>query len=144
VHCFPRRATLDRYPQESRHARKIRHPGSSSEAQWFSVAAARDAILGAVAPVQGREAVAGSAFSGVVGPGQAVRVMTGAVLPRGTDTVVIQEIVRRQDNDIEIPTSRFPRANAPARTRAAPARIFRVVRSHSPAASGSPLRKWDC
>ncbi|HNI09352.1 MAG TPA: molybdopterin molybdenumtransferase MoeA, partial [Thiobacillaceae bacterium] len=30
-------------------------------------------------------AYAGGAFSGVVGPGQAVRVMTGAVLPRGAD-----------------------------------------------------------
>ncbi len=48
-------------------------------------------------------ALAGSAFSGQIGAGQAVRVMTGAVLPRGTDTVVIQEIVKRLDNDIEIP-----------------------------------------
>jgi hypothetical protein len=32
--------------------------GSSHDAQWLSVAAARDAILGAVTPVHGREAVA--------------------------------------------------------------------------------------
>jgi molybdopterin molybdotransferase len=129
---------------------------SAGDAKWLSVAAASEAILGAVAPVQGREAVAlragfervlardvvapfdvpahtnsamdgyavrgadlqqggptrlavvgtamaGSAFSGQVGPGQAVRVMTGAVLPRGTDTVVIQEIVKRQGNDIDVP-----------------------------------------
>jgi molybdopterin molybdotransferase len=31
-------------------------------------------------------AYAGRTFSGQVGPGQAVRVMTGAVLPRGADT----------------------------------------------------------
>jgi len=39
-------------------------------------------------------AYAGGAFSGVVGPGQAVRVMTGAVLPRGADSVMVQEVAR--------------------------------------------------
>lgn len=39
-------------------------------------------------------AYAGGAFSGVVGPGQAVRVMTGAVLPRGADSIVVQEAAR--------------------------------------------------
>jgi len=40
-------------------------------------------------------AFAGRPFQGEVGPGQCVRVMTGAVMPRGTDTVVIQEVVQR-------------------------------------------------
>ncbi|HTT09867.1 MAG TPA: gephyrin-like molybdotransferase Glp [Burkholderiaceae bacterium] len=48
-------------------------------------------------------ALAGSAFSGVIGPGRAVRVMTGAVLPRGTDTVVIQEIVQRTGDEVVVP-----------------------------------------
>jgi molybdopterin molybdotransferase len=39
-------------------------------------------------------AFAGRAFSGLVGPGQAVRVMTGAVLPQGADCVVPQEDVQ--------------------------------------------------
>ncbi len=39
-------------------------------------------------------AYAGGAFSGVVGPGQAVRVMTGAVLPRGADSVMVQEVAK--------------------------------------------------
>ncbi|MFK7890563.1 MAG: gephyrin-like molybdotransferase Glp [Granulosicoccus sp.] len=34
---------------------------------------------------------AGQPFEGVVGEGQAVRIFTGAILPDGTDTVVIQE-----------------------------------------------------
>ena len=37
------------------------------------------------------EAPAGRPFAGTVGPGQAVRIFTGAVLPDGTDTVVLQE-----------------------------------------------------
>src|SRR6185369_17340679 len=39
-------------------------------------------------------ALAGRPFKGRVGPGQCVRVMTGAVMPEGTDTVVIQEVVK--------------------------------------------------
>ncbi|HOA93740.1 MAG TPA: molybdopterin molybdotransferase MoeA [Quisquiliibacterium sp.] len=38
-------------------------------------------------------ALAGVPYPGEVGPGCAVRVMTGAVMPRGCDTVVMQEVV---------------------------------------------------
>ena len=48
-------------------------------------------------------AFAGTAFAGEVGPGEAVRVMTGAVMPRGCDTVVIQEIVRADGDRIVVP-----------------------------------------
>jgi molybdopterin molybdotransferase len=47
-------------------------------------------------------ALAGSAFSGVVGPGQAVRVMTGAVLPKGADTVAAQEKVHAEGDSVRI------------------------------------------
>jgi len=46
---------------------------------------------------------AGSAFSGVVGRGQAVRVMTGALLPPGADTVVVQEIVQCGEDELIVP-----------------------------------------
>lgn len=39
-------------------------------------------------------AFAGKPFPGQVGPGECVRVMTGAVMPRGADTVVVQEVCR--------------------------------------------------
>ncbi len=48
-------------------------------------------------------ALAGRPFGGKVGPGECVRVMTGAVMPPGTDTVVIQEVVRAEDGKILIP-----------------------------------------
>ncbi len=48
-------------------------------------------------------AFAGNAFSGLVGKGQAVRIMTGAVLPAGADTVVVQEITRVEDSIVVIP-----------------------------------------
>ena len=48
-------------------------------------------------------AFAGNAFSGLVGKGQAVRIMTGAVLPAGADTVVVQEVTRVEDGVVFVP-----------------------------------------
>ncbi len=42
-------------------------------------------------------ALAGKPFAGTVGKMQCVRIMTGAVMPPGADTVVIQEIVERDE-----------------------------------------------
>ncbi|MDZ4069400.1 MAG: molybdopterin molybdotransferase MoeA [Tabrizicola sp.] len=46
------------------------------------------------------EAGAGHAFGGEVGPGQAVRIFTGAPVPRGATRVIIQEDVVRLDDRI--------------------------------------------
>jgi molybdopterin molybdotransferase len=48
-------------------------------------------------------AFAGHPFDGPVGPGQAVRIMTGAKLPPGVDTVVMQEVVRATDEQVTVP-----------------------------------------
>ena len=48
-------------------------------------------------------ALAGKPFTGSLNPRQCVRVMTGAVIPAGADTVVIQEIVRREGQRIFVP-----------------------------------------
>jgi len=48
-------------------------------------------------------AYAGAAFSGVVGAGQAVRVMTGAVMPRGADSIVIQEEAKVEGESVILP-----------------------------------------
>ena len=44
--------------------------------------------------------LAGSQFKGPVGKEQCVRIMTGAVMPAGTDTVVIQERVERTGDSV--------------------------------------------
>ncbi|MEI8266012.1 MAG: gephyrin-like molybdotransferase Glp [Betaproteobacteria bacterium] len=44
-------------------------------------------------------AYAGQAFTGAVGAGQAVRIMTGAVMPAGLDTVVPQELVKTEGEE---------------------------------------------
>ncbi len=48
-------------------------------------------------------AFAGRPFSGIVGAGQAVRIMTGASIPQGADTIVVQEIVRREHEQVFVP-----------------------------------------
>ena len=48
-------------------------------------------------------ALAGKPFSGSVGAGQCVRIMTGAVMPAGSDTVVVQEVVKRDAGRIVVP-----------------------------------------
>ncbi|OYU77224.1 MAG: molybdopterin molybdenumtransferase MoeA, partial [Burkholderiales bacterium PBB5] len=49
-------------------------------------------------------AFAGAQYGGTVGPGQGVRIMTGAVMPEGLDTVVPQEFTRTEaDGRVVIP-----------------------------------------
>lgn len=48
------------------------------------------------------QSFAGHPFSGALGPGQCVRIMTGAVMPTGADTVVIQEDVTREADEVRI------------------------------------------
>jgi molybdopterin molybdotransferase len=48
-------------------------------------------------------ALAGKAWQGQVGPGQCVRIMTGAIMPAGLDTVVPQEFVQQSGETITIP-----------------------------------------
>lgn len=46
------------------------------------------------------EAAAGHAFDGVIAPGQAVRIFTGAPLPVGADRIVIQEDTHREESTV--------------------------------------------
>jgi molybdopterin molybdotransferase len=48
-------------------------------------------------------ALAGKKFQGALGAGECVRVMTGAVMPPGADTVVIQEIVKSVGGKVVVP-----------------------------------------
>jgi molybdopterin molybdotransferase len=63
------------------------------------------ALRGADLPAEGTVEfrLAGTAFAGIpyegaVGPGESVRIMTGAIIPAGTDTVVMQEHARLDRN----------------------------------------------
>ena len=65
-------------------------PFDSSAMDGWAVRLA-DAQAGPVALAIAGESAAGRGFAGTLGPGQAVRIFTGAALPAGADTVVIQE-----------------------------------------------------
>ena len=54
------------------------------------------------------EAAAGHGWQGEVGAGQAVRIFTGAPIPKGADTVVIQEDVTRKGDLITITAAPEP------------------------------------
>lgn len=47
-------------------------------------------------------AYAGQPYTGTLQPGQCVRIMTGALLPAGADTIVMQEQAERYDDTIRI------------------------------------------
>lgn len=55
------------------------------------------------------ESAAGRPFAGTVGEGQCVRIFTGAVVPEGADTVVMQENTAREGDTVTlaVPTARL-------------------------------------
>ncbi|OWU75056.1 molybdopterin molybdotransferase MoeA [Marinibacterium profundimaris] len=74
-------------------ARRDQPPFPASSMDGYAIKAV-EAMRDAQFRVVG-ESAAGRRFEGRVGPGQAVRIFTGAPVPEGADHVVIQEDVRR-------------------------------------------------
>jgi molybdopterin molybdotransferase len=67
------------------------------------------ALRGTDLPSEGMRAIkvlgtawAGRPFAGRVNPGECARIMTGAPIPEGTDTVIMQEFVEREGDFIRI------------------------------------------
>jgi molybdopterin molybdotransferase len=81
-------------------------PFPAAAMDGYAVRAA-DAAPGARLRVTGQSA-AGRRFDGAVGPGEAVRIFTGAPVPDGADLVVIQEDVRRDGDAILLGASWDP------------------------------------
>jgi len=81
-------------------ARRDQPPFAASAMDGYAVRSA-DAVPGATLTVIG-EAAAGDRHDGPVGPGQAVRIFTGAPVPYGADRVVIQEDVTRDGDTITL------------------------------------------
>lgn len=82
-------------------ARRTQPPFAASAMDGYAVRAADLEKLPATLRVIG-EAPAGRPFAGAVGGGEAVRIFTGAPVPDGADTVVIQENTRAAGNQVEI------------------------------------------
>jgi molybdopterin molybdotransferase len=82
-------------------ARRTQPPFAVSAMDGYAV---RAADLGRI-PVSLRivaEIPAGAGFGGTLGPGEAARIFTGAVMPGGADTVVIQEVTSREGDRVTI------------------------------------------
>ncbi|MCV0416560.1 MAG: molybdopterin molybdotransferase MoeA [Brevundimonas sp.] len=71
----------------------------TSAMDGYAVREAEFAIPGRLTVVG--ESFAGRGFEGAVGPGECVRIFTGAPMPAGADRVIIQEVVRR-DGDLAL------------------------------------------
>ncbi|CAN7506292.1 molybdopterin molybdotransferase MoeA [Phenylobacterium sp. LjRoot225] len=52
------------------------------------------------------ESAAGHGYDGAVGPGQAVRIFTGAAVPDDCDAVVIQEDAEREGDQVRVPQAK--------------------------------------
>jgi len=77
------------------------------------------AVVSSDLPTSGKKSLsligtsmAGTGFNGVVSPGECIRIMTGAMMPAGADTVVMQEhVTLGQNNQIEIDDRHRPQQN---------------------------------
>ncbi len=80
-------------------ARRDQPPFDASAMDGWAVRSAdtpgRLAIVG--------ESAAGHGYEGALGAGQAVRIFTGAALPKGADAIVIQEDAIRAGDTVEVP-----------------------------------------
>ncbi|MEM6887623.1 MAG: gephyrin-like molybdotransferase Glp [Pseudomonadota bacterium] len=100
VETVPLRQAAGRVLAETVSATRTQPPFNASSMDGYAVRRAEvepDAMFRVVG-----EAAAGHSFAGRVGPGQAVRIFTGAPLPAPLDFVVIQEDVTRRDNLITL------------------------------------------
>jgi molybdopterin molybdotransferase len=96
----PLRAAAGRVLAEDLPPRLTQPPFDTTAMDGYAVRAA-DALAGAELRVTG-ESAAGRRFSGALGPGEAVRIFTGAPLPEGADAVLRQEDARREGERVAV------------------------------------------
>jgi molybdopterin molybdotransferase len=85
-------------------------PFAASAMDGWAVRAADAAAAGARLRIVG-ESAAGRAYPKELCPGEAVRIFTGAPVPDGADSVVIQEEAGREDDEVVLRKAAEPRAN---------------------------------
>jgi molybdopterin molybdotransferase len=110
VTAAARRLPAERVPVEGSGARVLARdvaaritqpPFDNSAMDGYAVRAADVAAVPVTLKVVGQSA-AGHPFNGRVEPGEAARIFTGAPMPDGADTVVIQENTQRGDGSVTI------------------------------------------
>lgn len=104
---------LERVLAEDLRASLTQPPFPSSAMDGFAVRSGDGLTPGRTLHLIG-ESAAGHGFAGPVGPGQTVRIFTGAPVPDGADMILIQEHARIQGDEVHVteaqdPGSRFIR-----------------------------------
>src|SRR5205085_8270733 len=82
-------------------SRRTQPPFAVSAMDGYAVRAADVARIPATLRIIA-EIPAGAAFGGTLQPGEAARIFTGAPLPEGADTIVIQEDTERRGDWVEV------------------------------------------
>lgn len=82
-------------------SKRTQPPFDASAMDGYAVRQDDVTTLPATLEVMG-ESKAGTPFEGVLQPGKAVRIFTGAVVPNGADTIIIQENTLRNHEKIDI------------------------------------------
>jgi molybdopterin molybdotransferase len=77
-------------------------PASNSAMDGYAISSTDLPASGSCTLKVAGKSLAGAPFGNKVGPGQAIRIMTGAVMPAGTDTVIMQEQAQRDGDHIRI------------------------------------------
>lgn len=95
-------------------SRLTQPPFNASAMDGYAVCARDIATVPASLRIAG-ESHAGCRYAGAVERGTAVRIFTGAPLPEGTDTVVIQENTEREDNTNTVVIREAPHPSANVR-----------------------------
>ena len=96
------RAALNRILAEDIHSRINVPSGTNSAMDGYAVNSADIPTEGVAGLNVLGTAWAGKPFASAVTPGNCVRIMTGAIMPTGADTVIIQEDVQLTDSGINI------------------------------------------
>jgi molybdopterin molybdotransferase len=95
----PLEAALGRVLAQDVAARRANPPQPNTAVDGYGFAGGRPAGAHVLSLVEGR-AAAGVPFDGAVPDGQAIRVLTGAALPDGVDTVILEEDVNTDGRQI--------------------------------------------
>jgi molybdopterin molybdotransferase len=98
VEQLPLSETNGRVLAQDLKARLTQPPFNASAMDGYALKAVDAPRIGSVLKLVG-SASAGHAFDGNVGAGETIRIFTGAPLPEGTDSILIQEDAERLDDD---------------------------------------------
>lgn len=101
VESVPLPEALGRVLAEEAIARRTQPPADLSAMDGYAVRAEDVASVPVTLKVVG-EAPAGGYYSEQLGKGEAVRIFTGAALPRGADAIVIQEDTERDGDNVAV------------------------------------------